>query len=69
MHSDLCVNREYRAHFTECLDRFGMIDETEVQWRRRDGKVIIVRESAQAIRNSADEIVYCEGCVEDITAK
>lgn len=69
IHCELCVSQAYRAHFTECLERFGMVDETEVQWRRRDGKAIFVRESAKAIRNSKGEIVYCEGCVEDITAR
>jgi PAS domain S-box-containing protein len=69
LHTDLCANRDYRAHFSECLERIGMVDETEVQWRRRDGQVIYVRESAKAIRNAQGEMLYCEGCVEDITAR
>jgi len=69
IHSELCVNPEYRKQFTECLNRLGMLDETEVQWRRRDGKAIFVKESAKAIRNGNGDILYCEGCVEDITAR
>jgi PAS domain S-box-containing protein len=66
---DLCVSPVYRSHFSDCLRRIGMVDETEVQWRRRDGRVIYVRESAKAIRNAEGEMLYCEGCVEDITAR
>jgi PAS domain S-box-containing protein len=69
LHADLCTNTEYRNHFNECLERIGMVDETEVQWRRRDGRIIYVRESAKAIRNAQGEMLYCEGCVEDITTK
>jgi len=69
IHTDLCAGKEYRTQFSECLERFGMVEETEVQWRRRDGNLIFVRESAKAIRNGKGEIVYCEGCVEDITAR
>lgn len=69
VHRELCVSPEYRTHFNDCLARIGMVDETEVQWRRRDGRVIYVRESAKAIRSPQGELLYCEGCVEDITAR
>jgi len=63
------VMPNYREHFRDCLERIGMVDETEVQWRRCDGKIITVRESAKAIRDKAGKILYFEGCVEDITAR
>lgn len=69
LHKDLCVDPAYRSQFSECIERIGMVEETEVQWRRRDGKIIFVRESAKAIRNSRGEMTYCEGCVEDITTR
>ena len=67
--NDICVVPGYRRHFQECIERIGMVDETEVQWRRRDGKVIHVRESAKAVRDAAGLVIYSEGCVEDITAR
>jgi len=65
----ICVVPEYRATFRDCLENIGMVDETEVQWRRRDGRIIYVRESAKAIRSDSGELMYFEGCVEDITAR
>jgi PAS domain S-box-containing protein len=60
---------DFRDHFRDCLERIGMVEETEVKWRRCDGKIITVRESAKAIRDKAGKILYFEGCVEDITAR
>lgn len=59
----------YREHFRECLEQLGLVGETEVQWRCADGRVITVRESAKAIRDKAGNILYFEGCVEDISAR
>jgi PAS domain S-box-containing protein len=60
---------DYREHFRNCLERIGMVEETEVQWRRCDGKIITVRESAKVIRDKAGRVLCFEGCVEDITAR
>lgn len=65
----VCVLPNYRMQFRECLEEIGMVDETEVQWRRLDGRVIHVRESAKAVRDAAGKLIYYEGCVEDITAR
>jgi len=65
----VCVLPNYRVQFRECLEQIGMVDETEVQWRRLDGRVIHVRESAKAVRDAGGKLIYYEGCVEDITAR
>lgn len=65
----VCVIPNYRNNFRECLEHIGMVEETEVQWRRLDGKVIYVRESAKVVRDAAGKMIYYEGCVEDITAR
>ena len=69
LEKDIYVEAGYRAHFKDYLERIGLVDETEVQWLRRDGKIIHVRESAKAIRDANGAMLYCEGCVEDITAR
>jgi PAS domain S-box-containing protein len=65
----VCVVSDERKHFTDCLERLGMVEETEFQWRRRDGKLIYVRESAKVVRDDHGQVLYVEGCVEDITAR
>jgi PAS domain S-box-containing protein len=65
----VCVDPHYRAHFSDCIDRFHMVGEIEVEWRRRDGRIIHVRESAKAVCNAEGAVLWCEGCVEDITAR
>jgi len=60
---------DYRAQFRDSLERDGMVEETEVQWRRCDREIITVRESAKAIRDKQGNLLYFEGCVEDITAR
>ena len=65
----VCLIPDYRRNFRECLEHIGMVEETEVQWRRLDGKVIHVRESAKAVRDAAGKLLYYEGCVEDITTR
>ena len=59
----------YREQFRKRLERVGTVEETEVQWRRCDGKIFTVRESAKAIRDKSGQLMYFEGCVEDITAR
>lgn len=56
-------------HIANCLDHFGLVDGTEVKWRRRDGHAISVRINAKAIRNTDGSITYYEGVAEDITAE
>lgn len=47
-------------------DRVG---PTEVQWRKRDGGVILVRLSGRAIRDDAGDIRWYEMFAEDVTAQ
>ncbi len=56
-----------RSQFKERLEREGYIPWFEAVWTREDGTTLFVRETAKAIRNSAGNIVYYEGVVEDIT--
>jgi len=66
---NLYADPEQRKHVLECLEHIGLVAETEVAWRRKDGAPIIVRLSAQAIRDASGDIQHFEGSVEDITAR
>jgi len=66
--SDHYVNPEDRQRWQALMAREGIVSDFEVQLRRRDGRIIWVRENARAIRDDAGRVLYYEGSLEDITA-
>ncbi|MGB8951705.1 MAG: PAS domain S-box protein [Candidatus Aminicenantales bacterium] len=58
-----------RSSFQEKIEKEGEVKEYETAWKRKDGSVIFIQESAKAIRDSYGQILYYEGAVEDITEK
>jgi len=66
---NLYCNAEDRARWQQLMAREGVVTGFEVQWRRFDGTVIWVRESARAVRDAAGRPAYYEGSAEDITAR
>jgi len=58
-----------RAQFVEIIEKDGEVKGLESAWKRRDGTIIFVRESARAIRDSQAKILYYDGTVEDITER
>jgi PAS domain S-box-containing protein len=58
-----------RQVFHERMEREGEVRGLEERWRRQDGSVIFVRESARAVRNPEGKTLYYDGVVEDITGE
>ncbi|TAL67833.1 MAG: PAS domain-containing sensor histidine kinase [Bacteroidetes bacterium] len=58
-----------REHFKKTISEYGEVKGLESAWKRKDGSVLFVRESAKSVKNKQDEILYYEGSVEDITDK
>ncbi len=56
-----------RAVFRERLEQDSEVRGLEEAWKRQDGSVIFVRESARAIRNKDGKVLWYDGIVEDIT--
>jgi PAS domain S-box-containing protein len=63
VHPDDC--QQWQAQ----MERERVVRGFEVQWRRHDGEVIWVRDTAQVIADAAGRVLYCDGAVEDITAR
>jgi PAS domain S-box-containing protein len=63
------VNPEDRRRWQTLIDRDGVVTGFEVQWRRKDGKVIWVSESARLVRDKSGRGLYYEGSVEEITER
>jgi PAS domain S-box-containing protein len=58
-----------RSAFREQLERHGEVRGLEATWKRRDGSVIFVRESARAVRADDSAVLYYDGTIEDVTER
>jgi PAS domain S-box-containing protein len=58
-----------RQRFQARVELENEIRGAEGRWRRRDGRIIFIRESAKAVRDTAGKVLYYEGTVEDVTAQ
>jgi PAS domain S-box-containing protein len=58
-----------RERFHERMARDGEVKGSEAVWKKQDGSVIFVRESARAMRGKDNRILYYDGFVEDITER
>ncbi|MGC8988989.1 MAG: PAS domain S-box protein [Verrucomicrobiia bacterium] len=56
-----------RSLFREAIEREGTVRGLESAWVRKDGSIVYVSESAQAVRDQHGKIVFYDGTVEDIT--
>ncbi|MDP3047220.1 MAG: PAS domain S-box protein [Chloroflexota bacterium] len=61
------LDPEDRSRWQALMEREGVVRNYEVRWRRRDGTIIWVTDSARAVRDAAGQALYYEGSVEDIT--
>ncbi len=56
-----------RAEFKREIEEKGVIMGLEAGWRRTDGTILFIRESARAVRDAEEKTLYYEGTVENIT--
>jgi PAS domain S-box-containing protein len=63
------VDPKVRDQFIKELTNVGFIRGFETKWRKKDGTIIYVRESARAVKNDKGSLIYFEGTVEDISEK
>ena len=58
-----------RNIFRRQIENYGQVTGLESAWKRKDGTIIFVRESARVARDAEGKIIYYEGTVEDITER
>lgn len=63
------VDPKTREFFKNELEQYGKIFGFETKWRKKDGSIIFVRESARAVKDDEGNISYYEGTLEDIDDK
>jgi len=56
-----------RENFIKTLTKEGKVNGFETQWKRTDGSLVHLKESATAFMSNLDTLDYYEGIVEDIT--
>ncbi|MCS7235832.1 MAG: EAL domain-containing protein [Armatimonadota bacterium] len=65
----LYVDPDDRCRWQEMMHREGVVVGFETYWRRWDGEVLAVRQSARVVRDASGAPAYYEGAVEDVTAR
>lgn len=60
---------ETREIFKNELEKNGKIFGFESKWKKKDGTVIYIRESARSVKDNDGRDIYYEGTIEDITDK
>lgn len=66
---DVFVDPADRARQRAILDATGRLNGDEVRWRRADGSIIWVRDSARAVYDAQGKVLYYEGVIEDVTER
>jgi PAS domain S-box-containing protein len=65
----LYVNPTRRQEFVTAIERQGIVTNFESQVRHRQGNIIWISETAHAVRDQNDQLLYYEGTVSDITKR
>ncbi len=67
--SQMYVEPAQRQALLDALNEADVVSNYEVEVIRADGRTIRVRENVRAVRDTAGEILYLEGTIEDISAQ
>jgi len=67
--ADLYLDPEARTQWMAVMEAKGFVPHYEVQCRRRDGSTLWVNNTARAVTNDLGEVLYFEGCLQDITER
>ncbi|MBN1363666.1 MAG: PAS domain S-box protein [Syntrophaceae bacterium] len=65
----LYVDPEERKKLLQMIEQQGFARNREVQFYRKDGRIIWVSRTMRAVRNEKGQVLYYEGIIEDITER
>jgi PAS domain S-box-containing protein len=63
--ADLYADPAERYRWQDAMEHEGAVHTNEVQFRRRDGKIVWVRDIARAVRDNHGHVLHYEGMWED----
>jgi PAS domain S-box-containing protein len=58
-----------REQFIKQIEKYGEVIGLETAWKKKDGTILYIRESARAVRDSEGKTLFYEGTIEDITER
>ncbi|MGH2569206.1 MAG: PAS domain S-box protein, partial [Bacteroidota bacterium] len=64
---DLYLNPQDRLRYKDLLEQQGFVKDVELQLMRKDGKRIVVLETATVVRNETGDIAAYRGIIKDIS--
>lgn len=67
--ADIYVNPAERSEWQNTLEHENVVRGFEVQFRRRDGTIIWVRDTARVVRDDEGRMLHYEGIWEDVTQR
>ncbi|GBD90331.1 autoinducer 2 sensor kinase/phosphatase LuxQ [bacterium BMS3Abin04] len=67
--NDCYVDHESRKKFKNIIQTEGKVFGFEARWKRPNGEIIYIRESAQSFWDYKGQLSYYEGTLEDITQR
>ncbi len=66
---DLYLDPAVQKKWMALTEEKGLVRNFEVQLRRRDGSTFWVSNTARSVRDEEGQLLYYEGCLDDITAR
>jgi PAS domain S-box-containing protein len=67
--ADGYIDPDKRLLFIKQLKETGNLFGFEAEWKKKDGTIIFIRETARTVKDTDGNLMYYEGTVEDITEK
>jgi PAS domain S-box-containing protein len=67
--ASLYVDPQDRVRWQTLMEREGVVRDFEARIRRYDGTVMWVNDSARAVKDEHDQVLYYEGSLEDISKR
>jgi PAS domain S-box-containing protein len=67
--ADLYTDPKEREPWQALMKKEGVVREFETRFRRYDGTIIWVKDTARAVKDAQGQVLYYEGSLEDITER
>ncbi len=66
---DAYVDPDIRRRWQALIEKEGVVRDFEVQFRRPDGQIFWVQDTARAVRDADGKVLFYEGTLKDITER
>jgi PAS domain S-box-containing protein len=63
------VNSEQRAELIQLMNKYGVFQEREVQFFRKDGSIVWVTINGRVMRDGSGKVIFYNGAILDITER